>query len=329
MVINFRRLATATALAGACTLAIAGTAAAASTSTHHVKPSATAPCGSSCFDLSNVALGPSLIQNAWSNGGKIPVASRKINLRQASNSFPAEDFQVYATGQVREFCGAVPGDFSPTSWQCLNIPNHFIFEANYAPLGVQTDLCAGAASATAGAAVQLETCGTTTKTLWIGDTFNACGPVTLNGETTATSNTSGDTDIHLNGVFNHNGVVDPDSVQVTDTTTNTAVPGTDYTLFGDHIVLTHAFTHGTTPPAGDSIEVQYTYTFQRCANEPLPTRAQPWVNGGSQTSSHPLVLTLKTGSKKPPHALVVEPENLSNGVVPDSSMFVISPGPAA
>ena len=54
----------------------------------------------------------------------------------------------------------------------------------------------------------------------------------------------------------------------------------------------------------------------------------PWINGGDPSTSHPLALTVNTGSKHPTNVLRVDRENLSGGGIPDIQQFTTEPGPA-
>jgi hypothetical protein len=56
----------------------------------------------------------------------------------------------------------------------------------------------------------------------------------------------------------------------------------------------------------------------------------PWVNGSDPNFSHPLVLTVDPGTRRPQLQLTVERENLlTGGVVMDTQEFTSAPGPAA
>lgn len=54
----------------------------------------------------------------------------------------------------------------------------------------------------------------------------------------------------------------------------------------------------------------------------------PWVNGASSNFSHPLVLTVDPGTRKPVNQLRVQSLNhLTNGVAPDTEEFTFTAGP--
>jgi hypothetical protein len=149
---------------------------AASASTHAVKPTATPSCGFTCANLFSERFGFSLVQD--SNHGRWTVGNPLI-LKQASNSNTGEDFTVTDIGAVSTLCSEWPdpGSFSPTSYACLNygqVSDTFdVFEANFSPAGLPSDVCAGlATNAHTGEAVTLQTCGNP-RTEWIADVDNS------------------------------------------------------------------------------------------------------------------------------------------------------------
>lgn len=54
----------------------------------------------------------------------------------------------------------------------------------------------------------------------------------------------------------------------------------------------------------------------------------PWIAASDTYLSHPLALTVNSGSKKPANQLTVTRENTSGGVVQDYQQFTTEPGPA-
>jgi hypothetical protein len=146
-------------------------ASAAQASVHHNRPEATPACSGNCFDLSSLQLGTSMIQNAYvpgdkGVGGKV---GQDVNLKQASNTHPNEDFTGAQVGNVSDFCGQTPG-FPVTSYVCLHYSDWPVFEANWSPFGNQSGLCAGVSVAGLnGENVTLQSCGASNRTLWIGD----------------------------------------------------------------------------------------------------------------------------------------------------------------
>jgi hypothetical protein len=54
----------------------------------------------------------------------------------------------------------------------------------------------------------------------------------------------------------------------------------------------------------------------------------PWIQGSDTNFSHPLVLTLNTGTKNPADGLQVDRENFSGSSLPDNQEFTVTSGPA-
>jgi hypothetical protein len=149
---------------------------AASASTHTVKPAATPSCGVNCANLFSERFGFSLVQTSFHKRWTI---GNRLVLQQGSNRNVGQDFAVTDIGPVSALCAAWPnpGSFSPTSYACLNygadLSGFDVFEANYSPAGLPSDVCAGlATTAHTGEAVTLQTCGQP-RTEWIADVNNA------------------------------------------------------------------------------------------------------------------------------------------------------------
>ena len=139
----------------------------------------TISCGGACFSLYSRQLGPGVTMNAYipgdaGTGGKV---GRKINLNPASDYRPNSDFIPAIVGQVFQFCGTSTGDFfSPSSYACTNDGSYWVFQAQWAPQGSTSDLCAGVAVAgQAGENVTLRPCGVTAATLWVTDNAHSFG----------------------------------------------------------------------------------------------------------------------------------------------------------
>lgn len=139
----------------------------------------TGGCAGACFSLYSRQLGASGTMNAHipgdtGTGGKV---GRKINLHLAGNFRPNGTFTPTLVGQVAQFCGVNGKDlFAPTSYACLNYSNFWVFEAQWSPLDNQSGLCAGVAVAgQSGESVTLQRCGSSARTLWIGDRVNGRG----------------------------------------------------------------------------------------------------------------------------------------------------------
>ncbi|MGA3154681.1 MAG: hypothetical protein ACLPN6_04810 [Streptosporangiaceae bacterium] len=223
------------ALTAGALLALGATGAQASVS--GARPNATPECGSYCFELSSLILGPRMVENAvvpgdTGSGGRIGVPA---TLSLATNIAPDEDFTETSIGPASDFCG-VRGGFPKYSYICIHYAADPVFEADWAPFGVESGLCLGLAPHPfAGERVTLRYCGVSVRTLWLSDTA-----------------------------------------------------------------------HGT-----DAYGAWYT----------------PWINGGERNFSHPLVLTIAPGGRRPANQLKVEREDLYNGVTPDTQEFTITTGP--
>ena len=148
--------------------------AAAQASVAVVTPDATPACGSQCFDLSSLELGPHTIQNAYIKGdnGIGGLVGKRLNLRHASNSRPNEDFTGAKVGTLGNYCGSL---ISATSYVCVNYPSGYpVFESDWSPFGNQSALCAGIALRNvADQNVTLQNCGESARTMWVGDLADA------------------------------------------------------------------------------------------------------------------------------------------------------------
>jgi hypothetical protein len=158
----------AAAGAAAFTLALAAPAAA----TAH--PHATTVCGVNCDDVSGELLGPSFILNASGVGRDTasPFAHRIVNLRNGSNQASNEDWDADQVGTLNDFCTRYPGgngQIPATSYACVHLSQFApVFEAQFTPLSVASDYCAGAFSARAGKVLRLFPCGTA-RTFFVED----------------------------------------------------------------------------------------------------------------------------------------------------------------
>ena len=98
-----------------------------------------------------------------------------VDLKFANNLFSNEDFTGGLIGTVSDFCGpAILGYPIPqTSYACLHYGTYPVFEANWSPYGNASLLCAGVAVPAASQNVTLQSCGRTSRTLWILDASKA------------------------------------------------------------------------------------------------------------------------------------------------------------
>jgi hypothetical protein len=166
----------ATAVAAAAGIALAGGAVASATTASHaasarIKPAATTVCSTACVDLSSEYNGPFKILRLK----KAPFNGDNLHLSAASDAYQYEDFQPSFTGIVGNkteplsACGQ--GLIAATSKLCLDgaYGGDPVWQLIYAPDSNTTNYCAGAASISDGAAIQLQPCQDAT-TVWVGDT---------------------------------------------------------------------------------------------------------------------------------------------------------------
>jgi hypothetical protein len=148
-------------------------AGAASAATAKVKPDATPPCGGSCYNPYNAKWGPNVILSTPGSS-----VGAKVNLRQADNSNPGQDWTSYFQGSVWKFYhyGLVSGNLA------FHYGNEPAFEAQWSPYGVNTGLCAGTRSpAKNGLKVTLQECGNGANTVWVVDTNDAAADPNSDG----------------------------------------------------------------------------------------------------------------------------------------------------
>jgi hypothetical protein len=145
---------------------------------------ATPSCGNFCVDIFSRQFGthhtPNFVMDVWRQGAKV---GQPIILFRTSNTDPAEDINASFQGQTSDFFGAGlvsaavelhygSGLGLPTTPATGNgFPNDPAFELEYTPFGVGSGLCVGvAATAVQGSKVSLQSCGVTSRTVWIVDT---------------------------------------------------------------------------------------------------------------------------------------------------------------
>jgi hypothetical protein len=177
--------------AAAAAALIGGVSAAGALSATTAK-AATPSCGASCLDIFSKNFGthhnPQFVLDDLKQSEKVGQA---IILFRESNSDPAEDWTISDDGPASDFYAA--GLVSPElalHYGCTpsgivvngaELPcetpgvDDYAFEAEYAPFGVDSGLCAGVAStAVSGEKVTLQPCGVSSKTVWIADTLDSC-----------------------------------------------------------------------------------------------------------------------------------------------------------
>jgi hypothetical protein len=139
-------------------------------------PAAAQGCGAHCFLLYARRPGQAFTMNVAipaddGTGGRV---GRKINLASAAAHGPDGDFTMSFIGPVSQFCGSDVHDFfSLGSYVCDHDSDFWMFEAQWAPFGNSSGLCAGLASPNmAGESITLRECGVNDRTLWIANQSN-------------------------------------------------------------------------------------------------------------------------------------------------------------
>jgi hypothetical protein len=127
--------------------------------------------GDNCITGFSDEYGPQFVADVLRQGEK---AGQPIILFRNSNSDPAEDFVYNDQGTVADFYNA--GLVSKAlalhyGGLASGAPNLEAYEQEYAPYGVDSNLCIGVGStAVNGTPVALEPCGMSSKTVWVVDT---------------------------------------------------------------------------------------------------------------------------------------------------------------
>jgi hypothetical protein len=133
------------------------------------RPDASVPCGAFCANYFTQKYGPGFVLNDFR--GRQATGTR-VTLHYASNSDPAEDWSIWPTGTVRQLAsfGIVSRALA------LHYGADQAFEAEFAPYGTPTGLCAGLVGvAASGESVTLQWCGQSGKTVWVIDAADQAG----------------------------------------------------------------------------------------------------------------------------------------------------------
>jgi hypothetical protein len=154
-------------LAAAATLTMAGGLGAAGALT---ASAATPSCGNSCIDIFSYEFGhhssPNFVLDVWRGTAR---AGTPIILYRSANNDAAEDFTVSFQGTVADFyaAGLVSAALD------LHYSHFYAYEVEYSPNGVDSGYCVGVGS-TAGnqTPVALEPCGSSSKTVWVVDSYD-------------------------------------------------------------------------------------------------------------------------------------------------------------
>ena len=171
---------------------------AAGTASATVAPGATVSCGGSCTDITSRVLGAGGLLNAYVPGdtGTGSKPGQLININQAANNHPNQDFQIEPIGTVASQCRSIVNpDGVLLSNSVLCIPGngfltHTAYEFDYAPFGNQTGLCTGTTGTPYnGMQVRLTSCGTTEGTLIVQGPDVTAGGATYNTYLSGATNT--------------------------------------------------------------------------------------------------------------------------------------------
>ena len=140
---------------------------------------ATPGCASNCQDLYSQEFGPRYLLATFHG---MAAANQKVILFKASRSDAGEDFVIKDLGSVGSFYGHHGRLITPqfgTSYGALSA-----YEFQYAPYGVNSNLCLGTGSgqvAQAGFEVRLEPCGKHRNDVWAIFTGHFAGDHTTSG----------------------------------------------------------------------------------------------------------------------------------------------------
>jgi hypothetical protein len=133
-------------------------------------------CGKNCFLLYARRPGQGFTMNVAmaANNGTGGRVGRLINLQSAAVRGPDGDFTMSFTGRVSQFCGSDGHDFfAQASFVCTHDSAFWVFEAEWAPYGNSSGLCAGVAAPNGmGESITLRRCGVNDRTLWIANQAN-------------------------------------------------------------------------------------------------------------------------------------------------------------
>ena len=126
----------------------------------------TGSCGSACLSVFSQEFGSSFVFDVLRQGEKV---GQPIILFRASNSDPAEDFTILDQGTVADYYTA--GLVSEALDK--NYGGDEGYEVEYSPYGVDSGLCVGVGSTAANQTpVALEPCGSSSKTVWVVDSYD-------------------------------------------------------------------------------------------------------------------------------------------------------------
>jgi hypothetical protein len=179
--------------AGAVSITLASSAAAAALLSGGVANAATSSCGHSCISLYTQQFGKADVLDSKGQG---TATGTETIIFQESNSDPAEDWTVLGlpgsgghvwhkghghaeaavtdTSTYADTVADYYADDLVSSGLYAHYGNDVAFELEYTPYGVGTDECAGvsASSLSDGTKVSLQSCGASSKTLWVVDAAN-------------------------------------------------------------------------------------------------------------------------------------------------------------
>ncbi len=182
--------------AAAAALTLVGGVGASAALTAGAASAATPSCGHDCPDVFSHQFGthhsPNFVVDVLRQGEKV---GQPVILFRSSNYDPAEDFTGSFAGFVSDFyaadmvsaavalhyggLGCAVYDPTQTPPCVTKYPNDPAFELEYAPYGVDSGLCVGVpTTAKQNTPVVLESCGVSSKTVWIIDTADSPATIT-------------------------------------------------------------------------------------------------------------------------------------------------------
>ena len=196
---------------------------------------ASTPSCSTCVTVIGDEFGPAFPLDVLRQGEK---AGQALILFRASNSDPAEDFTYSDQGTVADFYAAKMVSAAVDlhyGGGAVGYPNDEAYELEYAPYGVDSNLCMGVGStARDGTPVALEPCGASSKTVWIVDSVTVTVLADSIGSFSPVINGS-DTNFSHPYVLHYPGNAYPTDLPRAQLTTHTLQEYSDGTVYNNEL----------------------------------------------------------------------------------------------